>query len=76
MDASEQADDVSAALDVLDRKLDRIDAMPGGEAKTAAIRALAEEIQKLYNRAAASVRARCSASGTKRRSPLASSPAG
>jgi len=52
MDASEHDDDVYAALDVLDRKLDRIDAMPGGEAKTSAIRALAEEIQKLYNRAA------------------------
>jgi hypothetical protein len=44
--------DVSAALDVLSRKLSRIDAMPGGDAKTAAIRELAEEIQKLYNRAA------------------------
>ncbi len=52
MGDSTQDRDVSAALDVLSRKLDRIDAMPGGDAKTAAIRDLAEEIQKLYNRAA------------------------
>lgn len=51
MDASRQDDDISAALDVLNRKLDRIDAMPGGEAQTVAIRELAEEIQKLFTRA-------------------------
>ena len=52
MGSNGHVSEVSAALDVLNRRLDRIDAMPGGAAKTTAIRELAEEIQKLYNRAA------------------------
>ena len=40
------------AIAVLSRALDRIAAMPGSPAKTAAIRALAEELGKLSARAA------------------------
>ena len=44
--------DVAAAVAMLSAELDRIDAMPGGDVKTKAIREVAEEIGKLYNRAA------------------------
>ncbi len=40
------------ALTALSQALDRIRAMPGSAAKTAAIRQLAGEIQQLYDRAA------------------------
>lgn len=47
-----QDSEVAAALAVLSAELDSIDAMPGGDAKTEAIRKLAKKIQDLYNRAA------------------------
>ena len=53
MDNAPLADEAaSAALAVLRKTLDRIDAMAGSPAKTRAIRELAETIQELYNRAA------------------------
>ena len=45
-------EDIEAAIAVLSRRLDAIEAMPGGDAKTSAIRDLAEEIGRLWNRAA------------------------
>jgi hypothetical protein len=48
---------VASALEVLRRELDRIGAMEGGEAKTAAIRDLAEALQELYGDATAIRRA-------------------
>jgi predicted DNA-binding protein (UPF0251 family) len=47
-----QASEEAGALAALSRALDHISAMPGSAAKTAAIRQLTEEIQKLYSRAA------------------------
>ena len=48
---------VASALNVLRRELARIGAMEGGEARTAAIRDLAEELQELYGIATAIRRA-------------------
>ena len=45
-------EDVQAAIGVLSRRLDEIEAMPGGHAKTRAIRDLADEVGRLWNRAA------------------------
>lgn len=47
-----QDSEIAAALAALSLELDRINAMEGGEEKTAAIRGLAEQINKLWNRAA------------------------
>ena len=47
-----QTGEVADAIATLSRELDRIDAMTGGEGKTAAIRDVTEEIRLLFNRAA------------------------
>ena len=47
-----QGSEVADALAVLSAELDRIDAMPGGQAKTEAIREVAEQIRHLWDRAA------------------------
>lgn len=52
MDNGPLSDEAASALAVLHKTLDGIDAMEGGEAKTQAIRDLAEEILKVWNRAA------------------------
>jgi len=52
VDNAPLADEAASALAVLRKLLDRIDAMDGSDARTTAIRELAEAIQELYNRAA------------------------
>lgn len=44
--------EVATALATLSAELDRIEAMPGGHAKTDAIRQLADQIRHLWDRAA------------------------
>jgi DNA-binding transcriptional regulator YiaG len=53
VDNAPLADEAAAeAIAVLRKTLDGIEAMPGSQAKTQAIRELAEAIQEIYNRAA------------------------
>ena len=49
MSGEPQADEVSAALGVLRQALDSVAAMEGSQAKTDAIRGLADPLQELYN---------------------------
>ena len=51
MDHGPLADDTASAIAALNKTLDAIDAMEGSEEKTQAIRELAEEILKIWNRA-------------------------